>query len=125
MRADSSNHARPARYGRLFRAEARHRLRASWVAFAIVMGLVAGCNQSSPDTATRTISRTSSTGGSTAALTLLNVSYDPTREFYVEFNQAFQQHWQEQKGQRVSIDQSHGGAGKQARAVIDGSKTKK
>ncbi len=53
-------------------------------------------------------------------VTLLNVSYDPTRELYVEFNVAFAKHWQEKTGQRVTIQQSHGGAGKQARAVIDG-----
>jgi sulfate transport system substrate-binding protein len=51
---------------------------------------------------------------------LLNVSYDPTRELYNEFNAAFQKHWRETTGQEVTIEQSHGGAGKQARAVIDG-----
>ena len=56
------------------------------------------------------------------AVTLLNVSYDPTREFYQEFNAAFAAHWQQQTGQTVIIDQSHGGSGKQARAVIDGLK---
>lgn len=53
-------------------------------------------------------------------LHLLNVSYDPTREFYKEFNEAFQLHWKEESGQVIEITQSHGGAGKQARAVIDG-----
>ncbi|MCW4453602.1 sulfate ABC transporter substrate-binding protein [Flavobacterium sp. MXW15] len=53
-------------------------------------------------------------------LKLLNVSYDPTREFYREFNAAFAQHWQQSKGQKVNIETSHGGSGKQARAVIDG-----
>ena len=51
---------------------------------------------------------------------LLNVSYDPTRELYREFNEAFAKHWREQTGQRVVIRQSHGGSGSQARAVIDG-----
>ena len=51
---------------------------------------------------------------------LLNVSYDPTREFYQEFNAAFARHWQETAGEQVKINQSHGGSGKQARAVIDG-----
>lgn len=51
---------------------------------------------------------------------LLNVSYDPTREFYQEFNAAFARHWKEAKGQTVTFRQSHGGSGKQARAVIDG-----
>jgi len=53
-------------------------------------------------------------------VTLLNVSYDPTRELYVEFNQAFARHWKAQTGQDVSIKQSHGGSGKQARSIIDG-----
>ncbi len=51
---------------------------------------------------------------------LLNVSYDPTREFYQEFNAAFAKYWKEKSGQVVSIKQSHGGSSKQARAVIDG-----
>jgi sulfate/thiosulfate-binding protein len=51
---------------------------------------------------------------------LLNVSYDPTRELYVEFNQAFAKHWKAKTGQDVTIKQSHGGSGKQARSIIDG-----
>lgn len=51
---------------------------------------------------------------------LLNVSYDPTRELYEEFNKEFAAHWKEETGQDVSIQQSHGGSGKQGRAVIDG-----
>ena len=51
---------------------------------------------------------------------LLNVSYDPTRELYREFNEAFTKHWKEKTGQSVIVRQSHGGSGKQARAVIDG-----
>jgi sulfate/thiosulfate transport system substrate-binding protein len=53
-------------------------------------------------------------------ITLLNVSYDPTRELYTEFNAAFAQHWKAKTGETVAINQSHGGSGKQARAVIDG-----
>lgn len=55
-----------------------------------------------------------------ADVTLLNVSYDPTRELYVDFNKAFAAHWKTKTGDNVTIKQSHGGAGKQARAVIDG-----
>ena len=51
---------------------------------------------------------------------LLNVSYDPTREFYEEYNHLFAQHWKATTGQDVVVNQSHGGSGKQARAVIDG-----
>jgi len=59
-------------------------------------------------------------GPALAADTLLNVSYDPTRELYVEFNDAFNKHWQAQGHELIKIQQSHGGSGKQARAVIDG-----
>ncbi|ABS63691.1 sulfate ABC transporter, periplasmic sulfate-binding protein [Parvibaculum lavamentivorans DS-1] len=55
-----------------------------------------------------------------AETTLLNVSYDPTRELYRDFNAAFVEHWKKETGETVSIEQSHGGSGKQARAVIDG-----
>ncbi|RYF39404.1 MAG: sulfate ABC transporter substrate-binding protein, partial [Comamonadaceae bacterium] len=54
------------------------------------------------------------------SVTLLNVSYDPTRELYAEYNQAFAKHWKAKTGQDVTIKQSHGGSGKQARSVIDG-----
>ena len=53
-------------------------------------------------------------------LTLLNVSYDPTRELYVEYNAAFAKYWKAKTGQDVNVNQSHGGSGKQARSVIDG-----
>ena len=52
--------------------------------------------------------------------TLLNVSYDPTREFYADINQAFAKHWLTTHDSAITIEQSHGGSGKQARAVIDG-----
>jgi sulfate/thiosulfate transport system substrate-binding protein len=53
-------------------------------------------------------------------VSLLNVSYDPTRELYQEFNAAFARYWQAKTGEKVTIRQSHGGSSKQARAVIDG-----
>jgi len=59
-------------------------------------------------------------GSGHAETTLLNVSYDPTRELYQDFNAAFVKHWKAKTGETVSIRQSHGGSGKQARAVIDG-----
>ena len=58
--------------------------------------------------------------GLAQATELLNVSYDPTRELYTEYNAAFAKHWKAKTGQDVTINQSHGGSGKQARAVIDG-----
>lgn len=53
-------------------------------------------------------------------ITLLNVSYDPTRELYDDFNKAFARYWEEKTGDKVAVRQSHGGSGKQARGVIDG-----
>jgi sulfate/thiosulfate-binding protein len=53
-------------------------------------------------------------------ITLLNVSYDPTRELYQEFNNAFAKHWRAKSGDTLTVRQSHGGSGKQARSVIDG-----
>ena len=55
-----------------------------------------------------------------ADTSLLNVSYDPTREFYQEYNAAFAKYWQGKANEKVTINQSHGGSGKQARSVIDG-----
>jgi len=77
---------------------------------------VTGCGQSNkPGSA-----NSSDKAASKNAIELLNVSYDPTRELYVEFNEAFAKHWKETKGQDVTIKQSHGGSGKQGRAVIEG-----
>src|SRR5882724_11544076 len=61
-------------------------------------------------------------GGTVSAktVTLLNVSYDPTRELYAAVNKAFAEDWKKKTGDDVVINQSHGGSGKQARAVIDG-----
>jgi len=53
-------------------------------------------------------------------ITLLNVSYDPTRELYEEFNTAFAKYWKDKTGDIVTVSQSHGGSGKQARSIIDG-----
>ncbi|MFG0284892.1 MAG: sulfate ABC transporter substrate-binding protein [Phycisphaerales bacterium JB039] len=58
--------------------------------------------------------------GAAQIRTILNVSYDPTRELYKEYNEAFKAHWRVETGEAIDIRMSHGGAGKQARAVIDG-----
>jgi len=75
---------------------------------------LAGCRDSSTQTA--------ETNSSGRTVKLLNVSYDPTREFYVDFNKSFAKDWNEKTGDTVEIDQSHGGSGKQARAVNEGLK---
>ena len=90
--------------------------------FSLVMVILCGLLMTVGCNSKQSSSANASSGGSDDGLTLLNVSYDPTREFYTEFNAEFTQHWQQKAGQKVSIEQSHGGAGKQARAVIDGLK---
>jgi sulfate/thiosulfate-binding protein len=77
-------------------------LTGAMTALAIVIGIAASCDAAKPP------------------VKLLNVSYDPTRELYVEYNNEFAKHWLSETGQQVTIEQSHGGAGTQARAVIDG-----
>jgi sulfate transport system substrate-binding protein len=81
---------------------------------------ISGC--SSAESSTISDVSASGTPYEKPPITLLNVSYDPTRELYVEFNAEFARHWSAEHGQQVTIDQSHGGAGAQARAVIDGLK---
>jgi sulfate/thiosulfate-binding protein len=81
-----------------------------WAALAITLiGGTAGCK-----------SKEGSAAPAASEVTLLNVSYDPTREFYAEYNALFGRHWGEKTGQSVTVNQSHGGSGKQARSVIDG-----
>lgn len=66
------------------------------------------------------LSLVSAIAAQAASVTLLNVSYDPTRELYAAYNPIFARHWREKTGQTVEIKQSHGGSGKQARSIIDG-----
>lgn len=75
----------------------------------LLSGSISGCG----NTADSTVSDSGS-------IELLNVSYDPTREFYVAYNQLFCDYWKEKSGQEVNITQSHGGSGSQARSVIEG-----
>lgn len=83
---------------------------------ALVGSLTGGCG----GTGTTTTPDGQPKGTTGKPVTLLNVSYDPTREFYQEFNQSFAEYWKTQHQSEVRIEQSHGGSGKQARAVIDG-----
>ena len=62
----------------------------------------------------------STAGSARAEISLLNVSYDPTRELYEDYNQVFSKYYKEKTGEDITIEQSHGGSGSQARAVIDG-----
>ncbi|MEN6449897.1 MAG: sulfate ABC transporter substrate-binding protein [Thermoguttaceae bacterium] len=75
--------------------------------------LAIGCSQQAGNSA--------SPGARPNKIGILNVSYDPTRELYADFNEAFSKHWKEKTGQTVTVTPSHGGSGKQARNVIGGS----
>jgi len=82
-------------------------VRAALAAGALVLALLGGCGAPGESAHARRV-------------TLLNVSYDPTRELYEDFNAAFARYWRAKTGQQVRVDQSHGGSGKQARSVIEG-----
>ena len=94
-----------------------------WLAATSIGLLVGGCSKPAPPvppappTAPGAAAKGAAKGGE---VKLLNVSYDPTRELYKAYNEEFAKYWLAKTGQRVSVEQSHGGSGKQARAVIDG-----
>jgi sulfate transport system substrate-binding protein len=85
-------------------------LRGTGAAFALGLALLAGCSE--PVEAPQDKAK--------ARVELLNVSYDPTRELYRDLNAAFATHWRQQTGQEVTFNMSHGGSGRQSRAIIDG-----
>jgi sulfate/thiosulfate-binding protein len=93
--------------------------RRSLLLLGLALGL-AHCNKPSGAAQSSAMGSASVAGPSTAPVTLLNVSYDPTRELYTAFNTHFAKKWETEHHQKVTINQSHGGGGKQARAVIDG-----
>lgn len=84
--------------------------RSFWLAAAVVVAGIAGCGRTSNDGRSDAV----------APLTLLNVSYDPTRELYRDINDAFARRYEQEHGRAVEIKQSHAASGSQARAVIDG-----
>ncbi|MFC4766929.1 sulfate ABC transporter substrate-binding protein [Effusibacillus consociatus] len=86
---------------------------------SLVFGLAA-CGKSGGTEVTNSTSQNNGKTGSNGTVEILNVSYDPTRELYQEFNTAFAKYWKEKTGQTVNMKQSHGGSGKQSRAIIDG-----
>jgi sulfate transport system substrate-binding protein len=90
---------------------AAYRVRSIALGFVALIALTMNACGGTPPTAT---------GSSTDPVTILNVSYDPTRELYREFDAAFAGYWKNKTGQAVTIRTSHGGSGSQARAVIDG-----
>ncbi len=84
------------------------------------MLLMAACSGENVSNGSERPARDGSGGASKPPIELLNVSYDPTRELYEEFNEAFANYWKETNDQEVTIKQSHGGSGSQGRSVIDG-----
>lgn len=97
---------------------ARNRIAAA-IVFSLLISIVSGCSSSQ---ATKEEEPASTSAKPGKAIELQNVSYDPTRELYEEYNQAFQKYWKDKTGDTVTVKQSHGGSGKQARSVIDGQK---
>lgn len=81
---------------------------------ALGIGVLSGCGVSAA------YNSTGSSSDSAGAIEITNVSYDPTRELYAAYNDLFAKHWKEEKGQDVSVVQSHGGSGKQALEVANG-----
>ncbi|HET9956359.1 MAG TPA: sulfate ABC transporter substrate-binding protein [Polyangiaceae bacterium] len=99
--------------------------RRNWIfgcAAMCLAGGLSGCakSQSAQEAGAHASSSAGAELKAPTSLSLLNVSYDPTREFYAEVNSVFSKKWKAEKGQELAIKQSHGGSGKQARAVIDG-----
>nr|WP_318503557.1 sulfate ABC transporter substrate-binding protein [Bacillus sp. T3] len=88
------------------------------VLVAVLLVALAGCTSSQETSKEQT--KTTDKEAKKDPVEILNVSYDPTRELYQEFNAEFAKNWEKKTGQKVTIQQSHGGSGKQARAVIDG-----
>ena len=89
------------------------------LALPLVLALAACGNQASNDkSAASNASGSPATSGS--SVSILNVSYDPTRELYQEYNQVFQKQWQQKTGQTLDIQQSNGGSGKQSLSVQNG-----
>lgn len=81
---------------------------------------LAACGGEKADTVATAKGETPAAGSGKPSLELLNVSYDPTRELYDQYNKAFAAHWEKEQGQKITFKQSHGGSGKQSRSVIDG-----
>jgi sulfate/thiosulfate transport system substrate-binding protein len=121
MKHSPSTGSPSARLGFARRAFTAFAARTALLLLALSSGLIA-CKKGDSASSTGGGSAAGSVGpeASKAPVTLLNVSYDPTRELYEDFNQVFAKYWKAKNGQDVKINQSHGGSGKQARAVIDG-----
>lgn len=91
------------------------------IGLAVMMtAALAACGTDKTDTPASAKDNEKTDGTEPKSIELLNVSYDPTRELYENYNKAFAAYWEKEKGQKVTFQQSHGGSGKQSRSVIDG-----
>ncbi|WP_422659576.1 sulfate ABC transporter substrate-binding protein [Paenibacillus sp. EC2-1] len=91
------------------------------IGLAVMMtAALAACGTDKTDTPASAKDSEKTDGTEPKSIELLNVSYDPTRELYENYNKAFAAYWEKEKGQKVTFQQSHGGSGKQSRSVIDG-----
>ncbi len=88
------------------------RILALAIALVSILGTVTGCSDKA--------SSSKDEKSSSETVSITNVSYDPTRELYEQYNKLFQEYWEKEKGQKAEIIQSHGGSGKQARSVLEG-----
>jgi sulfate/thiosulfate-binding protein len=88
--------------------------------FSALLFVIAACSGNASPASSGSAAADHGSASAAKEVTLLNVSYDPTRELYSAVNAAFTRQWEVKTGQKVKIEQSHGGSGKQARAVIDG-----
>ncbi|MBR2189013.1 MAG: sulfate ABC transporter substrate-binding protein [Eubacterium sp.] len=100
----------------------QHRLFGLLTAVTVAASILvlAGCGSSEGASGGAGSSDGSASGGKDGSIAITNVSYDPTRELYVAYNEAFVEHYKEETGQDVEVVQSHGGSGSQARSVVEG-----
>ena len=94
----------------------KKRILSALLGATLFMGVLTGCGNGSASKE----SASNTANDNKKSIELLNVSYDPTRELYTDFNKSFAKYWKDKTGQEVTINQSHGGSGKQGRSVIEG-----
>lgn len=90
--------------------------------FTVFASVLTGCNNTAKETANTTsgTQESNATAAAGGSVTITNVSYDPTRELYASYNEIFAEHYKEETGIDVTVEQSHGGSGSQARSVVEG-----
>ena len=106
--------------GEIMKRKKKKSLAIALAAVTVLASVLTGCTNAK-ETGGNNVESTSGTQGASAeSITITNVSYDPTRELYASYNKLFAEHYKEQTGIDVTIEQSHGGSGSQARSVVEG-----